>query len=43
MASRESIERSAFAATSRADVAGLVSEIQHNTHIHEIVGITSRK
>jgi putative NADH-flavin reductase len=36
--------RSAFAAISRADVAEfLVSEIQHNTHIHEIVGITSRK
>ena len=36
--------RSAFAAISRADVAEfLVSETQHNTHIHEIVGITSRK
>jgi putative NADH-flavin reductase len=36
--------RSAFAAISRADVAEfLLSEIQHNTHIHEIVGITSRK
>ena len=36
--------RSAFAAISRADVAEfLVSEIQHNTHIHELVGITSRK
>ena len=36
--------RSAFAAISRADVAEfLLSEIQHNTHIHEIVGITGRK
>jgi putative NADH-flavin reductase len=36
--------RSAFAAISRADVAEfLVSEIQHNTHIHEIVGIAGRK
>jgi putative NADH-flavin reductase len=35
--------RSAFAAISRADVAEfLVSETQHHTHIHEIVGITSR-
>jgi putative NADH-flavin reductase len=36
--------RSAFSASSRADVAEfLVSEIQRNAHIHEIVGITSRK
>jgi putative NADH-flavin reductase len=36
--------RSAFAAISRADVAAfLLSETQHNTHIREIVGITSRK
>jgi putative NADH-flavin reductase len=36
--------RSAFAAISRADVAEfLVSEIQRNAHIHEIVGITRRK
>jgi putative NADH-flavin reductase len=36
--------RSALAAISRADVAEfLVSEIQHNTHIHEIVGITGRQ
>jgi putative NADH-flavin reductase len=36
--------RSAFAVISRADVAEfLVSEIQQNTHIHEIVGITARK
>jgi putative NADH-flavin reductase len=36
--------RSALATISRADVAEfLVSEIQHNTHIHEIVGITGRK
>jgi Sigma-70 region 2 len=32
------------AAISRADVAEfLVSEIQQNAHIHEIVGITARK
>jgi putative NADH-flavin reductase len=37
-------DRSAFAAISRADVAEfLLSELQHNTHIREIVGITSRK
>ena len=36
--------RSAFAAISRADVAEfLVGEIQHNAHIHEIVGIAGRK
>jgi putative NADH-flavin reductase len=36
--------RSAFADISRADVAEfLLSEIQRNTHIHEIVGIAGRK
>jgi putative NADH-flavin reductase len=34
--------RSAFASISRADVADfLLGEIQHNAHIHEIVGITA--
>jgi putative NADH-flavin reductase len=34
--------RSALASISRADVADfLLEEIQHNTHIHEIVGITA--
>jgi putative NADH-flavin reductase len=36
--------RSAFAAISRADIAEfLIHEIQRNTHVHEIVGITGRK
>jgi hypothetical protein len=43
-ASARSPRRSGLSADSRSDVAEfLVSEIQHNTHIHEIVGMTSRK